>query len=340
MRLLKKQRHNVLLLFFLLFFTFQSYAQGVKVRRIWKEAPCAAFTSLVFYEGNFYCAFREANTHVDKNGNDNGRIRIIRSKNEKQWETFDIVQKEGYDLRDPALSINPEGKLMLLMGASVHKENMTVSICSHVAFTLSSGSFTEPIPIVTDYEANRKWLWKITWYNNRAYGFVYGDTFRLISSSDGIHYQTIKKFDIKNSPNETDLCFMEDGRLLAIIRRARNHQGLVAVSQSPYTDWNFTECGYELGGPDVLLTENGKKLVTSRFISKKGNRTVLFELKDDNLLYPILTLPSGGDCSYSDALIKSNVLYISYYSSHISRKASIYFARISNKKWNKKTINY
>ena len=52
--------------YFFYYFYFSILCTRVKVRRIWKEAPCAAFTSLVFYEGNFYCAFREANTHVDK----------------------------------------------------------------------------------------------------------------------------------------------------------------------------------------------------------------------------------------------------------------------------------
>ncbi len=333
MKLLRTQQHNILIISLLLL-AFEVQAQHIKTKRIWKEAPHSAFTSLIFFDGNYYCAFREANTHVDKNGNDNGVIRILKSANTKKWKTFDLVQKEGFDLRDPMLSITPEGKIMLLMGASVHKNNITTSICSHIAFASPNSIFDFPQPITTDYEANRKWLWKIIWYKNIAYGFVYGDSFRLLSSLDGVHYQTVKEFDIQGSPNETDLCFEKNGQLTAMIRRAKNYQGLTAISEAPYKDWQFKECGYELGGPDIILIENGKKLITSRFISTKGNKTVLFELKKDNLLYPILTLPSGGDCSYADAILQSDTLYISYYSNHII-KASIYLATIPKKIWNK-----
>jgi hypothetical protein len=325
-----KVKNSFLTVFSLVLFIgigMDGYNQNVKVKRIWNKSPHAAFTGLVHYEGSFYCGFREAQKHVDKNGNDNGVIRILKSENGKKWETFDVVAKEGLDFRDAMLSITPDGKLMLLMGASVHQNNATLSICSHVAFASKDSLFTEAIPIEVNYEANRKWLWKIHWYKDTAYGFVYGDKFCLVKSSDGIYYEIIQDFNLQGSPSEADLCFDEDGMITAIIRRARNINGLIGISNPPYRDWQWTDCGYELGGPDILRISNNKKIISSRYISEKGNRMMMFVLQEDNSLRPVLQLPGRGDCSYSDALLIDGTVFMSYYSSH-RRKASIYFAVI------------
>ncbi|MBP7102817.1 MAG: hypothetical protein KBA86_06160 [Bacteroidales bacterium] len=335
-----KVKNSVLTVFSLVLFIgtgMYGYNQNVKIKRIWNKSPHAAFTGLVHYEGSFYCSFREAKKHVDKYGNDNGVIRILKSENGKKWETFDIVAKEGLDFRDAMLSITPDGKLMLLMGASVHQNNATLSICSHVAFASKDSLFTEAVPIEVNYEASRKWLWKIQWYKDTAYGFVYGDKFCLVKSSNGISYETIQDFNLQGSPSEADLCFAEDGIITAIIRRAKNINGLIGTSNPPYIDWQWTDCGYEMGGPDIVTLSNNKKVISSRFISEKGNRIMVFVLQEDNSLRPVLQLPAGGDCSYSDALLLDGTVYMSYYSSH-RRKASIYFAVIPELKLNGEII--
>ncbi|HLF34690.1 MAG TPA: hypothetical protein VI583_10645 [Cyclobacteriaceae bacterium] len=55
-------------------------------------------------------------------------------------------------------------------------------------------------------------------------------------------------------------------------------------------------------------------------------RTVL-ALIDHNGFKPMLTLPSGGDCSYPGMIIHKKILWMSYYSTH-EGKTSIYLARI------------
>lgn len=327
----KRILQSILFLPFLLGVFYNGHSQSMQIKRIWNKAPHSAFTGLVYYEGEFYCSFREAKKHVDKSGNDNGVIRILKFENGKKWKTFDVVKKEGLDLRDAMLSITPDGRLMLLMGGSVHKDNATLSICSHVAFASKETLFSEPTPIQTNYESARKWLWKIKWLNDTAYGFIYGEKFCFVKSCDGIFYETISEFSIQGSPNETDLSFNEDGQVTAIIRRARNINGLIGISNPPYVEWEWTDCAYELGGPDILQIANDKKIISSRYISSKGNRVLIFRLKEDYTLSPILLLPSGGDCSYSDAVLINGIIYMSYYSSH-RRKSSIYFAIIPEDK--------
>ena len=45
------------------------------VRMIWDKAPHNAFTDLMRFKGQWYCAFREGKGHVC----DEGKLRVIRS---------------------------------------------------------------------------------------------------------------------------------------------------------------------------------------------------------------------------------------------------------------------
>ena len=45
---------------------------------------------------------------------------------------------------------------------------------------------------------------------------------------------------------------------------------------------------------------------------------------------PVLTVPSGGDCSYPGLVWRDNLLWMSYYSSH-EGKTSVYLAKIKIK---------
>ena len=94
--------------------------------QIWNNAPHNAFTSLIEYNAHLYCAFREGKTHVDKTGGDNGKIRILHSVDGLVWESVDVISKKGWDLRDPFLSIRPDGRLTLSCGgAEYHIGKMT-----------------------------------------------------------------------------------------------------------------------------------------------------------------------------------------------------------------------
>ncbi|UCD28439.1 MAG: exo-alpha-sialidase, partial [Planctomycetota bacterium] len=54
--------------------------------------------------------------------------------------------------------------------------------------------------------------------------------------------------------------------------------------------------------------------------------TVLSKL-EPHTYEPVLTLPSGGDCSYPGLVWHDGLLWMSYYSSH-QDKTSIYLAKI------------
>ena len=92
------------------------------VEKIWDQATHCALTDLIRYRDAWYCAFRESNKHVYGT---NGIIRIIVSQDGLVWATAATFHEEGVDLRDPKLSITPDGRLMLLVeGLSIPAKNM------------------------------------------------------------------------------------------------------------------------------------------------------------------------------------------------------------------------
>ncbi len=86
--------------------------QIVSVEKIWDAAPHNAFTDLIRFKDRWFCTFRESEAHV---GGD-GRIRLIESRDGKTWTSAALLEEKGVDLRDPKLSITPDGRLMVVAG--------------------------------------------------------------------------------------------------------------------------------------------------------------------------------------------------------------------------------
>lgn len=319
----------------------------VSVTKIWDKAPHSGFTSLIVYNGFFYCTFREALSHVDRSGSvkENGCIRILRSKDGQEWEPLPLIKGKG-DLRDAALSITPEGKLMLLITEVTYKDNKTSSIQTMVTYytglpILYSDLVSVQIVSQDNVRIINRWLWKITWYGNRCYGVAYGGGKALLVSSDnGIDYQVVTSLHVEGNPNEASIAFDNSGKMIMALRRdgGLDDTGLLGVSSSPFLDWKWTNSGFRFGGP-FLFFDKGFELFSSRDFTKNGIRTSIYVVINDSKLEKIIQLPSGGDCSYAGMVIYKNELYISYYSSHGDNKASIYLAKITLKDLKDKIIS-
>ena len=92
------------------------------VEKIWDNGKHCAFTSLIKYKGNYYCSFREGESHIfDSKGEANGKVRILQSPDGNRWESVALIGKQGFDLRDPKLSITPDGRLMVIIGGSIYR---------------------------------------------------------------------------------------------------------------------------------------------------------------------------------------------------------------------------
>src|SRR5688500_7815387 len=81
----------------------------VEVRKISDRAPHSAFTDLVRFKGRWYCVFREGKAHVSPDG----AIRVLTSADGKAWESAALLTSKTADLRDPKITVTPDGKLHL-----------------------------------------------------------------------------------------------------------------------------------------------------------------------------------------------------------------------------------
>jgi hypothetical protein len=302
-------------------------AELISVTKIWDKGPHNAFTDLIRFQDGWFCAFRESEEHV---GGD-GRIRILESEDGGTWTSAALIAEEGVDLRDPKLSITPDGRLMTLAGGSVYKGKTYMGRQSRVAFSEDAREWTAPQRIIEEGE----WLWRVTWHKGKGYGatrkFYYDAegrhaVIRLMVTEDGIGYHEVTRWDeIDGWPNETTIRFDGDEMIAMVRREKEDTHGWIGTSRPPYTEWKWHETGHRFGGPDFIILPDGAMWAGSRYYPG-GAKTVLARMTRDSYK-PALTLPSGGDTSYPGFVWHEGMLWMSYYSSH-EGKTSIYLAKI------------
>ncbi len=306
----------------------------MSVERIWDRAEHNAFPGLIEFNNKFYCSFREGTAHVF---GVNGSVRVIASDDGQNWYSVAHLFKEEVDLRDPKLSVTPDGRIMINIGGSVYVGEELVRMEPLVSFSDTEGAnFSAPQNIQIDKKirTDKDWLWRATWHKGMAYGTVYQalgleSKLQLVRSRDGINYEFVKNFGLVGRPNETTLRFSEDDKLFAIVRReSGSTHGFFGSSDPPYTQWKWQELDAQLGGPDLLILPDGNMIAGSREYPENFNqRMILAKVTMDGNFRKLVTLPSGGDCSYPGLLIKDNILYVAYYSTHEER-TSMYLARL------------
>jgi hypothetical protein len=302
--------------------------QLIETNRIWDGAPHNAFTDLVRWNDKFYCAFREGEGHAG----DVGKLRIIVSTNGKRWKSAGLLSMDEYDLRDAALSVTPDGRLMVLGGAQQVRDGQRLT-GTFVSFSKNGREFS-PSKIVIPLG---RWLWRLTWHGDTAYGVSYGTNDNrpysaLHKTKDGIHYETVtdELLGAGGWPTEARIRFTDDGTCYCLHRRDGDpgNSAYLGMAKPPYTDWKWHDLGARLGGPNFVQLPNGNWIGAGRLYDG-GARTELVHINVDNAsMTPLLRLPSGGDTSYPGMVWHDDKLLVSYYSSH-EGKSSIYIARVA-----------
>ena len=318
-----------------------AYTQNVcyNLQRIWGDGSThCAFTSLTEFKGTYYCAFREGFSHIfNEKGDADGRIHIISSSDGNKWETAAIIAKEGFDLRDPKLSVTPKGELMVLMGCSLYKNQKLESTSTLVAFSKNGRKYTTPkqVKVTSTAAQDFAWLWRVTWHKGTGYGVSYfkaGDQnkLELLTTKDGQEYKVIKTFDLPDYPNETTVRFAGNDRMLLFVRReSGNRSAMLLSSMPPYTNWEQKELGFFCGGPDAYVLPDGKTLLGGRETHIPSRpKTMIYCDNADGNFHEALILPSLGDNSYPSFLKVGNEIWITYYSCHETAKPSIFLAKI------------
>ncbi|HJN07141.1 MAG TPA: FG-GAP-like repeat-containing protein [Pirellulaceae bacterium] len=293
------------------------------VVKIWDRAPHNAFTDLIRFRDSWWCTFREGKGHAG----DNGKVQVIVAADGVKWESAALIAQDGIDLRDPKLSIMPDGRLMLIMGGSVHDDKGTYQTRSpRVAFSQDGHRWTEPQKLLDEDH----WLWRVTWHKGKGYSVSKLGNGRdprrvmLYRTADGIRWELLTEFrDIPAWPNEATIRFLDDDEMVVLLRR--NKTAWIGTSRSPYTEWKWKDSGHQIGGPNFIRLPDDSLWAAGRRYGDKPT-TVLARMTR-NSYEPVLSLPSGGDCSYPGMVWHNGLLWMSYYSSH-EGKTSIYLAKI------------
>lgn len=312
-----------------------------RVEKIWDNGFYNAFTSLIKYKGYYYCAFREGKGHVfdEETGKAEGKIRIIRSRNLKKWESVLLTGEADKDFRDPKLSIMPDGRLMVSIGITIYvnREEKDQYSCSF--FSSDGIHFTQPQRCqIKDNENHRNdWIWRVTWQGDTGYAVDYytrkdnSPGMALLSTKDGISFQPLAEFQIPGFPNEATVRFHPDGRMAVMVRRDDTQPNTYwAMSQPPFTQWEWKEIPFYMGGPDFQFMNENCIVSGGRSIQnpKWATTDIYTGNPETGRMHRIVTLPSGGDTSYPGIIVDDKEVLVSYYAGHETRRPSIYLARI------------
>ncbi len=297
----------------------------IESRKIWDKALFNGFTDLIRFKGQWYISLREATAHGVWDGN----IRIIRSDDGQSWESAAFIRcpdGPAVDLRDPKLSITPEGKLMLTSSAYWP----TYKCASYAWFSSDGVNWGQEVKIGPPGE----WLWNTEWHKGIAYNFGRSETssqyLQLYSSTDGKNFTTLgPRYFEGRRPSETAPVFTIDGTCYVLLRRGSDsYSAQLGIAGPPYDDFDWKDLGVRIGGPEMILLPNGQLLATVRLYDDGEYTAVCFIDPKAGSLTKMLRIPSGGDTSYAGMVLDDdNILWISYYSSH-EGKTSVYLAKL------------
>ncbi|MEO5997624.1 MAG: hypothetical protein ABIN89_12880 [Chitinophagaceae bacterium] len=315
----------------------QKPGEEIEVTKIWGEAPHSAFTDLLRFKNAFYCTFREGTTHVK--GWD-GKARVIKSTDGKNWTSVALLKMDGRDVRDPKISVTPDNRIMVLMDVEANDTGKVISRKPYVSYSdKSGGNFSLPSESTVDAKASSwsNWVWRVTWNNGVGYAINYQpDGVFLVKTKDGTHFDYVSKIDIDGYPNESTVRFDKKGKCYVMIRREqKDKMGVLATSNAPYQDWTINYMNQRLGGPNFFFLNDttlciGSRLYPSEASVSAGNSKAVSAIFIADLkgnVNKIIEIPSGGDCSYPGMVIYDKKLWYSYYSSH-EGKTSIFLAKI------------
>ena len=304
------------------------------VEKIWDKAPHNAFTDLIRFNDQWVCAFREAPEH--KGGVKDSSMRVIVSKDAKNWEPAASLSDPRGDIRDAKMAILPDGRLMLLTAIQLFDRSKGQTHQSIAYYTRDLKTWEGPV----DVGQPNFWMWGIKFHEGTGYSIGYatadGRFVRLYKTSDGVKYEPlVERLEIPAPfPNENAFYFDKDGtaRVLQRCDPIKGAQGttnaFIGTAKPPYTDWKWVETTARVGGPALTRTPDGRLLGAGRLYEPKPRTSLFWIDENTGKITECLTFPSGGDTSYPGLAWHDGLLHVSYYSTHEDNKSSIYFARV------------
>ena len=319
---------NTLFIFELLFLSFlscctldndgtlNSMTSDISVNKIYGDGSTyCAFTSLVKRANVYYLAFREGASHVAPS--DYGVIRIMSSLDGVNWTLMQTLSVNNTDLRDPDISIMPDGKLMILCGARMLTDGDTYITRTYYSIENSNNHFSQ---------------------DRVGYGVCYGDGgIALVKTIDGKTFDVVTHLDVNGEPNECQIRFDANKTAYMMVRRSgetgQGLNGYMGISNPPYDQWKWKELSIYLAGQDFIIDKN-RIVVATRMTQNIGDRTSVWFGNLFGEFGWCYTLPYGGesgksDTAYAGLLDEEKEYWVSYYAIHEGEKPSIYLVKLS-----------
>ncbi|NLF17109.1 MAG: hypothetical protein GX595_07615 [Lentisphaerae bacterium] len=299
------------------------------VRCVYRDDEHHAFTDLCRFGGWLYLAFRSCPAGHGISAK--ARIRILRSRDGRDWSEVALFGVPDRDTRDPHLLVFRD-RLFVYTGTWLCPEGWTAfDINDHLgyaAWTANGTDWVGPRPLEGTYG---HYIWRAAAHGDRAYlcgrrkhAFNlarrgeggYDTEAAMLESEDGLVWRYRGLFN-DTWGDETAFVFSPDGTVTAVGRRLENRSAVVLRAAPPYDSWERRELDRHVGGP-MLVEWQGRLLVGGRK-ALAAPVTALYWLVDGQL-HEIAELPSGGDNSYPGFVsMGPDVGLLSYYSSHESR---------------------
>ena len=317
-----------------------SMAQLPSVECLFGDGYHNAFTDLRYWKGDYYLCFRTAQTHAVATP---GEVVIYRSSDLTKW-TLCVRFDTGGDDRDPKL-IDAGERLGVVFGTWFPRwgtegssvRNLEYDLISHIALSRDGTCWSTPRQI---YGVNY-WLWRVLpveeGFYCAAYHFGRRDdrqmrTVHLLFSEDLLDWRLKGLMRSGGGSGEPVLFQSAPGELRCVLRALEpGHHSWIGRSRRPYDEWEWEDLGVMIHAP-VMLEMEGRWIVAGRsqetdlpagsfehygeHPTSAEHHTSVWEIKKGRVVH-LLTLPSGGDCSYAGlAHGEDGELLMSYYSQH------------------------
>ncbi len=309
-------------------------AELLEVRRIVGDGFHNAFTDLLFWRGQYYLSFRKGEQHGTRPP---GEVVILRSSDLSRWEPC-ARPGTGGDDRDPKL-IDAGDRIGVVFGtwcprwAEGSLPHCEEDLISHVCLSRDGLAWSSPRQV---YGINY-WLWRVLATADEGffcapYHFPVRASrpersIHLLRSDDLLDWHLTGLMREGDGPGEPVLYQPEPGMLHCVIRReGGDRRSWLGRSRDPYTDWEWNDMGVMIHAP-VVLNVGGRWIVAGR--SRPGDlpdgtappdsgaHTSIWEITEHGRAEHLLTVPSGGDCSYCGfARGPDGEVLMSYYSQH------------------------
>lgn len=284
---------------------------------VYDSGRYAAFTGLINYQGVLYLAFREGAAHRPTSVQDYGVIKIVQN-NGTGWTEMAIISDETKDLRDPFL-IEMNGKLRAYIGYNTF-EGDKYQHSGSVYADFENGSWSTVKPLYHDVP-HIAWLWKVRKFKNLYYSVAYleGEYPALLSSIDGINWETVTFFKLEGELSEADMCFV--GNTMYVCLRKDKPAGTPSFwcyAKYPFTDFVLTQMTTCVESPTMLRLPYSERILLAgreRQPSLGEVNVTLFSANQSGELTRVATLEpgTGGDQGYPGLVVKDDKIWCSYY---------------------------